>query len=64
MPISAGSTLHAHADGIHYDLASEATVKQGGQQGGQSDHTVRRATSNMTKIELSITKVTWRSHPI
>jgi hypothetical protein len=27
-------------------------------QGGQSDHTVRHATSNMTQIELSITKVT------
>jgi hypothetical protein len=32
-----------------------ATVKQG----GQSDHMVRNATSNMTQVELSIIKVTW-----
>jgi hypothetical protein len=54
-------TSHAHfagtpAEPIHYD--SDATVKQG----GQSDHTIRRATSSMTQIELSNTKVT--RHPI
>jgi hypothetical protein len=59
MPILAGTTAHAHfastpADPVHYDFPSDATV----QQGGQSDHTIRRATSNMTHIELSITKVT------
>jgi hypothetical protein len=50
MTIPGGSTSHAHfastpADPIHYDLPSDATVKQG----DQSDHTVRRATSNMIK---------------
>jgi hypothetical protein len=45
-------------DPIHYDFPLDATVKQG----GQSDHLIRRATSNMTQIELS--KVTWHSHPI
>jgi hypothetical protein len=49
MPIPAGSTSHAHfastpADPIRYDFPLDATVKQG----GQSDHTVRHATSNMT----------------
>jgi hypothetical protein len=57
-----GSPSHAHfaiipADPIHYDFPSDATVKQG----GQSDHTIRFATSNMTQIELSITKVTRHS---
>jgi hypothetical protein len=36
------------------DLSPEATVKQGGQSG----HTVRRASSNVIQIELSITEVT------
>jgi hypothetical protein len=59
MPIPAGTTSHAHfastrADPIHYDFPSDATVKQG----GQSDQKFRRATSNMTQIELSTTKVT------
>jgi hypothetical protein len=54
-----GPTSHAHfastpADPIHYDIPSDATAKQG----GQPDHTIRRETTNMTQIELSITKVT------
>jgi hypothetical protein len=63
MPIPA-STSHATLLYSHwwypYDLASEATVKQG----GQSNHTVRCEISNMTEIELSITKVTGHPHPI
>jgi hypothetical protein len=43
--------------GIHYDSVSDSTLKQG----GQSDHTIRRGTSNMTQIDLS---GTCHSHPI
>jgi hypothetical protein len=51
MPIPAGTSSHAHfastpADPIHYDFPSDAMVKQG----GQSDHTARRAISNTTQI--------------
>jgi hypothetical protein len=58
MSIPACSTSHAHfasipADPIHCDFHSYPTPKQG----GQSDHTIRQATSNMTQIELSITKL-------
>jgi hypothetical protein len=43
--------------GIHYDSVADSTPKQG----GQSDHTIRRATSNMTQIDLP---GTCHSHPI
>jgi hypothetical protein len=51
--------LHAHfawlaADWISIHLASDPTVKKS----GQSDQTVVSAASNMTQIELSVTKVT------
>jgi hypothetical protein len=54
------TTSHAHfastsANPIHYDFHSDAMVKQG----GQSDHTIRRATSNMTQNRT----VHHQSHP-
>jgi hypothetical protein len=53
---SSDSAVTGHVD-IHYDSVSDSTLKQG----GQSDHTIRRATSNMTQIDLS---GTCHSHPI
>jgi hypothetical protein len=48
MPFPAGTTTHAHFGRTPADPILGRPVRQG----GQSDHTARRATSNMTQIEL------------
>jgi hypothetical protein len=56
-----GSMSHAHfaillpIESIRSRLGGHSETRSGGQA---SDHTVRHATSNMTQIELSTTKVT------
>jgi hypothetical protein len=41
------------------NISRSVYLSQGhGKQGGQSDHTARNATPNMTQIELSITEIT------
>jgi hypothetical protein len=69
-----GSVSHAHFACTVYSrrsiaIPSDATVKQGGQsyytvRRAPSYVTVRRAPSYVTQIQLSITSVTWQSHPI